>query len=70
MEPLDEAIMARRSERMLQEFGLDQMVVEPIKRERQRVDDRPGSFTRIEYEGLRVVAQMWKERRCESSSDG
>jgi len=51
-----------RSERMLNEFGLTEAVAEPIYRERQRADDRPGSFTRIEYEGLMVIAQMYKER--------
>ena len=51
-----------RSERMLNEFGLTEAVAEPIFRERQRADDRPGSFTRIEYEGLMVMSQMYKER--------
>ena len=58
---LDEAIYSRRSELMFIEFGLDQMVMEPIYRERMLADDRPGHFSQIEREGLMVMSELLKE---------
>ena len=51
-----------RSERLLNEFGLTEQVAEPIYRERMPADDKEGAFNRIEYEGLMVIAQMFRER--------
>ena len=61
MTTLDEALYSRRSERMLQKFGLDLMVVEPIYRERMPSDDRDAHFTPIEREGLMVMSELLKE---------
>lgn len=62
MDALNEAIAARRSERMLREFGLNQMVSEPIHRELQTSDRWPYHFVPIEREALKVIGTMWKER--------
>jgi len=58
----DEAILNRRSERYLHyEFGLTEMVVEKVWRERLAIDDHPVQLNRIEREGLMVIASMLKK---------
>lgn len=69
MNDIDEALYARRSERMLRDAGqrvganLEIMVVERIWRERMPFDDQVDMrlFNRIERQGLMVLAQMRRE---------
>ena len=61
MTPYTEEWYAKRSERMLSEMGLDQMVIEPIKRERVFDERNDYRFSPIEYQGLMVLADRWLE---------
>lgn len=70
MNDLDMALATRRSERMLQQFGLDQMVSEPIMRERTVLDDEPARLNYYERQGLMVVAEVCKEKNTWDSPDG
>lgn len=51
-----------RSEAILAEFGLTEMCIEPIYRERMPADERPGQLTRDERESVLVLAEMLRER--------
>ena len=61
MSDLDHAIHARRASRWLLDLELTTEIHEKVWRERLAVDDRKFPFTRLEREGLMVVAEMRKE---------
>jgi hypothetical protein len=51
-----------RSERMLNEFGLTEQVIEKVWRERLATDTKmTHNFTLIERQGLMVVAEMRRD---------
>jgi hypothetical protein len=63
MSPLDEAIINRRSERMLAEFGLVSMIEEKIRREHMPADDKSPVLLPIEQAAMEHMKQMLESRR-------